>query len=119
MKKLLLALTVLMLFMLVGCTARTTKTCQEGYELRPAVGYQYCDEIATTETTTAEITVTTDYHDDLEQILYDVLVIEYATNSCTREELNDYLEAYENEVEIYSYRIETLLDMIDGQLEGE
>lgn len=88
-----------MLFMLVGCDNATTT--------------------ATTETTTAEITVTTDYHDDLEQILYDLLVVEYATNSCTREELNDYLEAYENEVAIYSYRIETLLDMIDGQINGE
>ena len=52
MKKILLALTVLMVFMLVGCDTRTTKTCQDGYELRNGVGYQYCGEITTTTTVT-------------------------------------------------------------------
>ena len=52
MKRILLALTVLLLFTLVGCDTRTTKTCQDGYELRNGVGYQYCGEITTTTTVT-------------------------------------------------------------------
>lgn len=99
MKRILLALTVLLLFTLVGCDVATTTT-------------------TTTETTTVEIT-TTDVHIIFEQILYDILVVEYATESCTREELNDYLWDYENEINIESERIVTLLDMIEQQLDGE
>ena len=124
MKKLLLALTVLMVFMLVGCGGFGNRnSCGLGEYLVEGEVINYCMPLedykpTTTETTTTDIT-TTDYHNDLEQILYDILIIEYATNLCTRDELNDYAEAYLNEVEIYSGRIETMLEMIDQQLDGE
>jgi len=93
MKKLLLALTILLTVFLVGCDSAT---------------------ITTTETTTVEPTTL-----DLEQIMYDILVVEYATDSCDSEELQDYLYAYEKELGVESERIETLLNMIDDRLSGD
>ena len=53
MKRLLLCITMLLALALVGCGTTTEKTCQDGYELAPAIGYEYCRIIETT--TTAEL----------------------------------------------------------------
>lgn len=168
MKKLLLALTVLMVFMLVGCdnatTTATTETTttenatEDVYDVYRALNDRYvqaeindttlyyhcgmgydneglpikvCEELhfVTDEELMLNLSYWFNEYDEifnerlrtneLEQILYDILVVEYATQSCSREELTDYLYAYENEINIESERIETLLEMLDQQLDGE